>query len=261
MTDRRQRQKDLRAARVEEERRLAARREMRKRILLAIGIGLGLAAAFLIVGSLSNRPATLPASYLALREQPTACGAEQPPLPDPAPTFAAPVDQALDPAASVTATLITSCGDIIIELDHVDYPLTVNSFVFLARENFYDALVFHRIFANFVIQDGDPRADGSGGPGYTIPDEFPANDFVYEPGVAAMANRGPGTTGSQFFIVIGDDARVLNPTYSILGQVIAGSETLDLIDDVPTAVQPNSAERSRPLETVYIEDVVIAVEP
>lgn len=261
MTDRRQRQKDLRAARVEEERRLASRREMRKRILMAIAIGLGLAAAFLIVGSLSNRAPTLPATYLAFRNQPTFCGAQQPALPEPAPRFTAPTDQALDPTASVTATLITSCGEIALELDHVNYPLTVNSFVFLAREDFYDGQVIHRIFADFVIQSGDPRADGSGNPGYTLPDEYPPDDFVYQPGVVAMANRGSGTTGSQFFIVIGDDARVLNSTYSILGQVVAGENTLDLIDDVPTAVQPNSAERSRPLETVYIEDVVIAVEP
>lgn len=259
MTDRRQRQKEMRAARVEEERRQTARKEMRKRILMAIGIGLGLAGGFLVFGTLSNRPASLPASYLAFRELPVACGAQAPPLPEPAPTFEAPQDQGLDPSAVVTATLVTSCGSVVIDLDIANYPITVNSFVFLAREDFFDAQVFHRIFADFVVQGGDPNADGTGGPGYVIPDEFPPSDFVFEPGVVAMANRGAGTTGSQFFIVLGEDARVLRPTFSILGRVTDGDDVLERIEAVPTAQQPNSAERSRPLEAVYIEDVVIDI--
>jgi cyclophilin family peptidyl-prolyl cis-trans isomerase len=261
MTDRRQRQKELRAARMEEEKRQATRREFRKRILMAIGIGLGLAATILVFGVLSNRPAGLPSSYLAFRDLPTACGAEAPPLPDPAPTFTAPGDQNLDPTIPLTARLITSCGEIVIELDHVNHPQTVNNLVFLAREDFYDSLVFHRIFAGFVIQDGDPNANGTGNPGYTIADEFPPANFVYEPGVVAMANRGPGTTGSQFFIVIGENAAVLGNTFSIVGRVTSGDDTLDAIAAIPTAVQPGSAERSRPLEAVYIEDVVIEAAP
>ncbi|MDP3983460.1 MAG: peptidylprolyl isomerase, partial [Acidimicrobiia bacterium] len=108
---------------------------------------------------------------------------------------------------------------------------------------------------------GDPKANGSGGPGYVVPDEFPTSDFVYQPGVVAMANRGAGTTGSQFFIVIGEDARVLGNTFSILGQVVAGQDVLDRITAVPTGVLPGTTERSRPLESVYLEDVTIEVSP
>ncbi len=259
MTDRRQRQKELRAARAEEERRQASRREMRRRIIMALAIGLGLAATFLVVGTLANRAPTLPASYLAFRDLPVACGAEAPPLPEPVGNYDAPVDQGL--AASLKARLVTSCGEIEIALDPAAFPATANSFVFLASKDFYDGLAFHRILADFVIQGGDPRADGGGGPGYVIADEFPDPGFTYEVGVVAMANRGPGTTGSQFFIVTGEDARVLGSTFNILGRVISGQETIDLITSVPTAVQPGSAERSRPLEAVYIDDVVVEMSP
>ena len=259
MTDRRQRQKEMRAARAEEARRLASRKEMRRRIGIALGIGLSLAAGFLIVGSLANRQPTLPAAYLAFRDLPTACEAQPPPLPEPVAPYESPADQQVDPAVPVTARLLTSCGEVEITLEPAGHPATVNSFVFLARENFYDGQVFHRIFPGFVIQGGDPRADGSGGPGYLLPDEFPPTEFVFEPGVVAMANRGSGSTGSQFFIVIGEDAAVLQNTFNVLGRVTGGEETLERIAAVPTAVQPGSAERSRPLEAVYIEDVVIEV--
>jgi cyclophilin family peptidyl-prolyl cis-trans isomerase len=261
MTDRRQRQKEMRAARREAERRRASRRELRRRVLIALGIGLGLAAAFLVLGTFGNRPPTLPAAFLMFRDQATACGAEAPPQPEPATAFAQPEDQGLAAGATAVATITTSCGDITVELDQAGFPLTANSFVFLARHDFYDGLVFHRILPGFVAQGGDPNGDGTGGPGYAIADEFPPADFAYEPGVVAMANRGSGTTGSQFFVVLGTDARALGNTFSVLGRVTAGEETLQRIAGVPTAVQSGSAERSRPLETVYIEDVVIDVSP
>jgi peptidylprolyl isomerase len=159
---------------------------------------------------------------------------------------------------SVTGALIeTSCGDVHIELDPAGYPATVNSFVFLAREGFYDGQVFHRILADFVVQGGDPDGDGSGGPGYTIDDELPADGFTYVDGTVAMANAGAGTTGSQFFIVIGDDAAVLSPRYNILGAVTTGHEALDAMAQVPVATRPGSNEKSVPLETVYIERITI----
>jgi cyclophilin family peptidyl-prolyl cis-trans isomerase len=259
MTDRRQRQKEMRAARREAERRRASRKELRRRVVIALGIGLGLAVAFLVLGTFGNRPPSLPAAFLMFRDQATACGAQPPSPPEPAATFGQPEDQGLAAEATVVATITTSCGDITVQLNQADFPLTANSFVFLARNDFYDGLVFHRILPGFVAQGGDPKADGTGGPGYSIADEFPAEDFAYQPGVVAMANRGAGTTGSQFFVVLGDDASALGNTFSVLGQVIAGEETLQRIESVPTAVQSGSAERSRPLETVYIEDVVIDV--
>lgn len=261
MTDRRQRQKESRAARLEVERKAAARREMRKRLIIALSIGFGLAGVLLFTGVLSNRPATLPDAYLEYRDQPTACEAGSPPEPSPAPTFPAPEDQQLDPAAPLYAVVSTSCGSFTVELDTATYPQTVNSLVFLAREGFYEGTVFHRVAAGFVAQGGDPNANGTGGPGYSVPDEFPPSDFVYERGVVAMANRGNGTTGSQFFVVLGEDASGLRNVFSIVGTVVAGEDTLDRIAAVPTALQTGSGERSRPLETIYIERVTIQDSP
>jgi cyclophilin family peptidyl-prolyl cis-trans isomerase len=261
MTDRRQRQKESRAARLEVERKAAARREMRKRLIIALSIGFGLAGVLLVTGVLSNRPPTLPDSYLEYREQTTACEATAPPEPSPAATFPSPEDQQLDPATPLYAVFTTSCGSLTVELDTATSPQTVNSLVFLAREGFYDGTVFHRVAADFVAQGGDPNANGTGGPGYSVPDEFPPADFVYERGVVAMANRGNGTTGSQFFVVLGDNASGLRNAFSIVGTVVAGEETLDRIAAVPTAVQSGSSERSRPLETIYVERVTIQDSP
>ena len=255
MTDRRQRQKEQRAARLEEEKKAATRKEFRRRIVIALGIGLGLAGILLLTSVLGNRPATLPASYQAFRDQATACGAEAPPEVE-IRSFPSEEDQGLGPEP-INVTINTSCGPIVVELDPASYPQTVNSFVFLAREGFYDGSVFHRIAAEFVIQGGDPQATGTGGPGYLVPDEFPPEGFVYEEGVVAMANAGGGTTGSQFFIVVGDNARVLNNTFNVVGRVVAGQEALDAIEAVPTSVAPGTNERSRPTQTVYIEGIEI----
>ncbi|HUP14913.1 MAG TPA: peptidylprolyl isomerase [Acidimicrobiia bacterium] len=255
MTDRRQRQKEQRAARLEEEKKAATRKEFRRRILVALGIGLGLTAVLVLTSLLGNQPTTLPASYQAFRDQPTACGAEAPPDVE-IMSFPEAEDQGLG-SEPVTITINTSCGPIVLELDPASYPETVNSFVFLASEGFYDGSVFHRIASEFVIQGGDPEATGTGGPGYVVPDEFPPDDFIYEEGVVAMANAGGGTTGSQFFVVVGDDARVLNNTFNVVGRVVSGEETLDAIEAVPTSVAPGTNERSRPTETVYIESIEI----
>lgn len=257
MTDRRQRQKENRAARLESERRVASRRELRRRLVIALGVGLGMAgllALFNLVGS-NEEETGLPARYLEYRGQPTACEAASPPE-ETVTTFGEAADQALG-SEPITATILTSCGPIVIELAPA-YPLTVNSFVFLARQGFYDGTVVHRLIPGFRIQAGDPNADGTGNPGYLVPDEFPPDDFIYEEGVVAMENSGGGTTGSQFFIVVGDDARFLNNTFSVLGHVISGQETLDAIEQVPTTNTPGTNERSRPTETVYIESIEIA---
>jgi peptidylprolyl isomerase len=255
MTDRRQRQKEQRAARLDEEKKAATRKEFRRRIVIALGIGLGLAGVLLLTSVLGNRPATLPASYRAFREQATACGAQTPPEVE-IMSFPLAEDQGLG-TEPINVTVNTSCGPIVLELDPAAYPETVNSFVFLAREGFYDGSVFHRIAAEFVIQGGDPQATGTGGPGYVVADEFPPDGFIYEEGVVAMANAGGGSTGSQFFIVVGDDARVLNNTFNVLGRVASGQDTLDAIEAVPTSVAPGTNERSRPAETVYIETIEI----
>lgn len=253
-SDKRQRKKEARHQKLEAERKAASRKELRRRIVTALGLGvvaIGIVLLFQLGAddSVSN-------AYEAFREQPTACGAE-PPEPVDVMSFDQPADMGIEPGDTVTATIATSCGEIVIELDPAMSPATVNSFVFLAEQGFYDGTVFHRIVENFVVQGGDQEASGLGGPGYRVPDEFPSDDFVYEPGVVAMANAGRGTTGSQFFMVTGDDAAFLGPTFNVLGQVVSGEETLGEIESVPTRAQPGGTERSLPQETVYIESVTI----
>lgn len=259
MSDRRRRQKDNRAARREAERKAAGRKEVVRRIAIAFGMGVALVGAFVVIGLFGSDAATLPGSYEGYRSQPTACGAETPP-PEEVMSFPGYSEQPdITPEAEVTATIVTSCGDIVVELDPAGFSETVESFVFLARQEYYDGTVFHRILADYLIEGGDPDATGAGGPGYDVPDEFPGGDFVYEEGVVAMANNGRGTTGSRFFFAVGEDATRLAPLFNVLGNVVGGTDTLDSIAAVATAVRPGSAEQSVPLETVYIEDVVIEV--
>ena len=255
MTDRRRRQKEARATKRAAEKKRKARRELGRRLSTALGFGL-LVVGILTFGTFfGDKEGELPSQYENYRNQPTACEEEQPP-PEQVLSFAAPELQD-DLETVVAATINTSCGEIVIELDPAGYPETVNSFVFLAREGFYDGQAFHRILADWVIQGGDPSGDGTGDAGYVIPDEFPAEDFVYVDGTVAMANAGDGTTGSQFFIVLGDSARVLNPRFNVLGRVISGQETLARIAEVEVAIKPGGGEKSRPLETVYINSVSI----
>jgi cyclophilin family peptidyl-prolyl cis-trans isomerase len=259
MTDRRRRQKEQRAAKRQAEKKQQARKELGRRLGTAFIFGVVVVAIFAVGAIFGGDEGQLPGSYEGFRNQPTACEADQP-GPEPVLSFPAPKTQTdVTPEATVTATLETSCGDIVVELDPAGYPETTNSFVFLAREGFFDGQVFHRIVEDFRVFSGDPEANGSGGPGYQIADEFPADDFAYTPGMVVMDNVGKGTTGSQFFILIGDSAAALNPQFNVLGEVVSGQEVLDLIADVDTVVQPGSREQSLPVETVYIESVTVEV--
>ena len=171
--------------------------------------------------------------------------------------YAAPPLMTIDPEGSYTATIRTSQGDITIELFASEAPMTVNNFVFLAREGFYDGVTFHRVIKDFMVQTGDPKGDGTGGPGYRFDDEF--NDELvnrgYTRGTVAMANAGPDTNGSQFFIVHGTNVG-LQPNYTIFGQVSQGMATVDSIANTP--VQPNSLdELSSPVNPITIESVEI----
>ncbi len=256
MSDRRQRQKELRAAKKEAEKKQAARQELRKRLLTAVGFG-AIVIGFFALTSIFEGGGEVPSGYEAFRAQPTACGADQPPA-EPVLEFDGPESQAdLATADSATATLETSCGTIVVDLN-LDYPETVNSFVFLAREGYFDGQVFHRVLEGFDIQGGDPNADGTGGPGYRVPDEFPPSDYTYQTGDVFMANRGRGTTGSQFRIAL-DDLTILNPSFNLLGSVISGNETLEAIVAIDTALSPGTREDSLPQETVYIETVTIDI--
>jgi cyclophilin family peptidyl-prolyl cis-trans isomerase len=145
------------------------------------------------------------------------------------------------------AILHTSEGDVSIELFPEDAPRTVENFTTLARDGFYDGLVFHRVIPDFMIQGGDPRGDGTGGPGYEFEDEF--NDHRVERGALAMANAGPNTNGSQFFIVTADACPWLDGKHTVFGNVVSGQDVIDRI----SAVERDA--RDRPVEPVVIESV------
>ena len=172
----------------------------------------------------------------------------------PAKQWQEPPSLAIDPSKQYVATLQTSMGDVTVELFANDVPQTVNNFVFLAREDFYDNVPFHRIIKDFMVQTGDPRGDGTGGPGYRFADE-PVRR-AYERGIVAMANAGPNTNGSQFFIVQGDGARSLPPNYTIFGRVTGGMDVVDRIANVPVRPSPRG-EQSVPTQDVRILDVTI----
>lgn len=255
-SERRERQRAARRAKKAAEAKAAARKELIRRVLIAVVLGIAVAGLLLLSAGLANRgtEVELPPDEQAFRDQPTACGAEAPP-PAEQMSFEAPTAQ--DVPAGTRAVVTTSCGTFTIELAAEDFPQTVSSFVFLAREGYYDGTVFHRIVENFIVQGGDPTASGRGGPGYRVPDEFPQEGFVYSEGVVAMANGGRGTTGSQFFVVTGDQAEGLPPSFNVLGTIVDGTDTLDAIESVPTIARPGSVEQSLPVETVYIESIEI----
>lgn len=136
---------------------------------------------------------------------------------------------AIDPAKTYVATVTTDVGTFTIDLDAAKAPKTVNNFVFLAKNKFYDGVVFHRVIAGFMAQTGDPTGTGRGGPGYKFADELPAAG-AYKVGSVAMANAGPDTQGSQFFIVTGAQGAALPPKYSLFGTVSSGLDVVKKIE-------------------------------
>jgi len=168
-------------------------------------------------------------------------------------SYSAAPAMAIDPSKQYRATIETTKGTIQAELYPGDAPLTVNNFVVLARDDFYDGIKFHRIVANFMVQTGDPQGDGTGGPGYSFEDEPVTRD--YERGTLAMANSGPNTNGSQFFIVHADAG--LPKSYTIFGKVTEGLDVLDAIAAVPVSLNQMSGEESLPQEEVLITGITI----
>ena len=164
--------------------------------------------------------------------------------------YSAPPPMSIDQEKSYTATIQTNHGDMVIDLFPKDAPITVNNFVFLAREGFYDGVIFHRIIADFMIQGGDPTGTGSGGPGYRFQDEPVTKPYVR--GTLAMANAGPNTNGSQFFIVHKDAG--LPSSYNVFGLLTEGFEVLDAL----AAVAVGGPQRSDPLEPQVIHTIEIA---
>ncbi|MDQ3304710.1 MAG: peptidylprolyl isomerase [Actinomycetota bacterium] len=164
--------------------------------------------------------------------------------------FDGPPPMCIDPSRRYGAEMVTSLGSLTIALDPVAAPKTVNNFVFLARYHYFDGLVFHRIITGFMCQGGDPEGNGRGGPGYRFADELP-KPGRYEVGSLAMANAGPDTNGSQFFIVSGPSGTSLPPSYSLFGKVVKGLEVVAAMEAVPTG------RNDRPQEDLLIESVTI----
>jgi cyclophilin family peptidyl-prolyl cis-trans isomerase len=251
-------------------RRAAERRRKQRQRFVAMGVGL-----FLVVGLIGGLGVVFltgakPKATAKPRPTPTptptvspgssvACGAS---VPDGAfvdkPTFKKAPALTIDKTKTYTATMRTSCGTIELKLFPKEAPLAVNNFVFLANKHFYDGLTFHRIVANFVIQGGDPKGTGEGGPGYTFKDEL-NNDLKFELGTLAMANSGPDTNGSQFFIVAGSDGTSLPKNYTIFGKVTKGMEIVQKINALPTVGGDDPRTQDRSLATAYIAKVTIKV--
>jgi peptidylprolyl isomerase len=164
--------------------------------------------------------------------------------------FDGPPPMCIDPAKSYTAEMVTSMGSLTIALDPIQAPNTVNSFVFLARYHYYDGIIFHRVIKDFVCQGGDPTGTGRGGPGYQFADELPKAGR-YEIGSVAMANAGPNTNGSQFFLISGNQGVRLPPQYALFGKIVKGLDVLEAMQSVDT-------DRSdRPKDDVIIQSVTI----
>ncbi len=225
-------------------RRAAERKRRRRQRLVAGGVGLFLVLA--LVGGLSivflgnEEPTRARSTPAAATPSPTVgkgpgskCGYKTetgpvgPTGPIPSPEFV------IDVRKDIRANVETSMGAFTIELFPKEAPCAVNSFVYLAERKFFDGLTFHRIVKDFVIQGGDPAGTGEGGPGYSFNDELD-NDLKYEVGTVAMANSGPNTNGSQFFVVAGQQGTKLPKQYTIFGRVIEGLDVVKRINSVPT---------------------------
>tara|TARA_B100000809_G_C15087216_1_gene511899 strand:- start:976 stop:1497 length:522 start_codon:yes stop_codon:yes gene_type:complete len=166
--------------------------------------------------------------------------------------YSAPPEMAIDTTKKYQAVMTTNRGSITFDLFASETPNTVNSFVFLSREGFYDGVIFHRIIAGFMLQGGDPTGTGTGGPGYKFADEKVTRDYLH--GTLAMANSGPNTNGSQFFIMCGNTP--LPKQYTIFGHATEGLGIVDIIAATPTTMSP-SGEQSSPTEEIRIESVEI----
>jgi len=163
--------------------------------------------------------------------------------------FDVPPPMCIDVARRYSAEMVTSKGTMTIALDPVAAPKTVNNFVFLARYHYFDGIFFHRVIPGFVLQGGDPKGTGTGGPGYEFEDELP-RPGRYELGSLAMANAGPNTNGSQFFVISGPSGVRLPPQYSLFGKVVNGLDVVAAVDALGTS-------SGKPKERVTIVSMTI----
>jgi cyclophilin family peptidyl-prolyl cis-trans isomerase len=203
-----------------------------------LAVGVVAVSAGILIGE--DKPKAEKPSAAAPAEQKTAKQYDHPP------------EMKIDPNKKYTATIDTSKGKIVVDLFAKEAPKTVNSFVFLAKEKFYDGVIFHRVIPGFMIQGGDPTGTGRGGPGYEFENENKESDHGFSPGTLAMANAGPDTNGSQFFIVDGPNAAHLTADrYTIFGQVKDGQKVVSEIANAP------KDDSDRPNEAITIKSVTI----
>lgn len=162
----------------------------------------------------------------------------------------------INPDKSYKAEVKTSKGSFTIELFAKEAPKAVNNFVFLAKEKFYDGIIFHRIIETFMIQTGDPKGNGTGGPGYKFDHE--PTQYKYDKGMVAYANSGLNTNGSQFFIVTGNASHLnKTPNYTVFGKITEGMDTVDKIAKTPVKVNPANGSMETPTEKVTIDSISI----
>lgn len=211
----------------------------------------------------SVAPAPVVSSTVALRPSTTVnVGTTDCPLPDAAPTsektFPSAPPACVDPTATYRAVVTTTEGEFTIELDQKRAPETTNNFVFLARKGFYNGLTFHRVIPDFIIQGGDPKADGTGGPGYTIKDEL-SKKAVFKVGTVAMANSGPNQNGSQFFIVVGRSGENIPNTSTVFGRVVKGTKTIEAINALGIQPTPDGQELA-PQKRIIINSITISAQ-
>ena len=280
-TQKRERQKQGRQARIAQAQAAAARR---KRMRTAVIFGLlivALIGATLAVSSggdddesvdtAATTLTTIPGGSTTSGVTPVTVQVTLPPAgatiegPTPCPeadgsserttTFAEPPPTCIDPAKTYTATVATNEGSFTLELDDAAAPVAVNNFVVLARYHFYDGVAFHRIIPGFMIQGGDPigPSPGQGGPGYSLPDELPTGENAYPPGTLAMANSGANTGGSQFF-VMATGSEGLSNDYTVFGRVATGQEVVDAINQLGDAASNGTPTAEVIIETVTIEE-------
>jgi len=277
------RARDRQLAKSAERRRLEKQRARRnRRAGLSVGLVVALVLGAILAIGLANRnrsndaaasaTPSAPASATTMPQQTgtvsataspankVACGAKRPAAADqPKPQFdrAPTPTEVLDKQAAYTAVIETSCGTIKVALDSKAAPNTVASFVFLADQGYFDGTFFHRVVDSIdVIQGGDPTGSGGGGPGYTIPDELTGKEH-YAPGTIAMANAGPDTGGSQFFLITGPDGANLdnNPSYTIFGRVTDGLGVAQQINSFMKTT--DGTYDGPPTQAVYIDKVTI----
>ncbi|HEU5085497.1 MAG TPA: peptidylprolyl isomerase [Acidimicrobiales bacterium] len=268
-TSKRERQKQARQEKIEELRRAEQRDATRRRAIM-IGIAvvafLAFAIGFSVLTSDDDGEDVAATDDTATDDTATDDTEGEEPAGDPLPCpegevertteFPAPPPTCIDPSKDYKATVVTDAGTIEIDLFEDEAPVTVNNFVYLARYQYFDGLTFHRVIPDFVLQGGDPNGDGTGGPGYQFEDELPEPED-YQAGSLAMANSGPNTNGSQFFIVTSEQGaeslvQAVGGTanYSLFGQVTEGM-------DVVAAIEGDGSPGGQPSTVHTIESVTI----